>query len=108
MTKEYTLQSLISERAFDDFQVGSKSRFGGFGYSYEYSVDEHSSPCLSIRYDMPKHLGVVQISESGRLILRVLDKESGNQLIHKHLKVKSYREFMSAYPEVFIYIRDNR
>ena len=103
-----TLNNLISGKGFDKYQTGLKARFDAYGYTYKYSKNQEGTPYLSLKFDTPKFLGLVVVTESGNLSLKICDQETNAVYMNIEYDIKTADQFFILYPQLFFYLRENR
>ena len=95
------LETLITKKWFDDYQIGMESRFEaeGFVYRYEYS----SSNSVIVYLDNASDKTTIEINGDGKLTFFYTELDKRNQFSFLDC---SEDDFHTMIAHAFIYLRD--
>ncbi|MEH2262425.1 immunity protein TriTu family protein [Nostoc sp.] len=101
------LTQLISERGFDRFQPGLRSRFAAYrlGYTLTYCEPTDNS-AMRLDFESSLHLGRVTVWESGACEMDILEISTGNNVFYESHQFKNEKEFHHTLPRLVIFMRD--
>ncbi|MEH2377588.1 MAG: hypothetical protein V7K27_01600 [Nostoc sp.] len=101
------LTKLISERGFDRFQSGLRSRFAAYRLEYTLTYCEPSdNSAMRLDFDSSLHLGRVTVWESGACEMDILEISTGNNVFYESHQFNNENEFHRTYPRLVIVMRD--
>ena len=101
------LASLISDKGFNQYQRGLRSRFRAYGLIYELTYCEVSDDsAMRLDFESLFHIGRVTVWESGKCDLEILKVPGGSTVFSEHHRLQSENEFHQIYPRLTEYMRD--
>ncbi|NEU77918.1 hypothetical protein [Nostoc sp. UIC 10630] len=101
------LTHLISERGFDRFQSGLRSRFAAYRLKYTLTYCKSSeNPAMCLDFESLLHLGRVTVWESGACEMDILEISTGNNVFYESHQFNNEKQFHQTYLRLVIFMRD--